>query len=74
MAGEACGARRAVALADKELGRGPAFGTRGVKADEFPDRFDVLLDAVELFGLFRRNGAAVPGAHRVDKDQIGHVQ
>lgn len=47
---------------------------RKVEADEGADGAGVLLDAPEIGGVLSRRSAAIAGAHRVDEDEVGHVE
>src|SRR5262249_7304863 len=72
--GQARGARGAVAFPGEELRGRPPAGPRGVQTDELTDRLEVFLNTVELLGILLVGGPAVPGADRVDENQVGQVE
>src|SRR6267378_8373818 len=68
------GAKRAVALADQELGRVPAGVAADVGMDKLRQRLDVLIHAPEILVLRFARGVAESRSHRVDEYQIRFVQ
>jgi hypothetical protein len=68
------GAEGAVAFADKEFGRVPTAVAADVGGDELGERFDILVDAPEIFIFGLANGAAEAGSDGIDKDEIGFVE
>ncbi len=74
VAGQAGRPRRAVALADEELRRGPALVTGREQADEIAHGRDVLDVAVELGRVLAGDGPAIAGRHGVDEAEVGDVE
>ena len=74
IAAQSGGAGSAVTLADEELWRQPTLIARGVQSNEIAHRFDVFLEFEKVFGLLAGDRATVTGQHRIDEDQIGHIE
>ena len=72
--GHASGADATIALAQHELGRGPAPVVAEKAHDEARHRVDVLVDAVEVRLVALADDLRETGAHRVDHDQVCPVE
>ena len=69
--GQAHRPQRAIAFPGKEFRRSPPSGSRGVKANEVPNRLNILLYAIKLLRRFPRRRPTEAGADRIDENQVG---